>query len=129
MPTTGRTTGVVNIDGQISTNTGILNGKIASRLRVTPADIDLIKDTYNLFRLHSHQMYDLIYAAYPNTNPHPTSARTVTSTNVIGATDETYTVEFDDDDHGTMADNIFTLIDTFNNYAHVHHHEWDDASL
>lgn len=129
MPSTVRTTGVTNIDGQISTNTSILNGKIASRLRVLPEDIDLIKDTYNLYIQHTHQMYDLQYAAFANTPPRGSADRTTTSESTEGATALPYTIQLDDDNHTSMADDVFDMVENFNNFAHGHYHEWDDQAF
>jgi len=124
-----RTTGVININGQIGTNTSILNGVINSRKRIRPADIDLIKQTYNLFIQHTHQMYDESYRAYENTPPRESSDRTTTSAAVYTAPNLGYTIVFDSDAQGSMADNIFDLVNKFNSYIYTHYHEWQDESF
>lgn len=129
MASTVRTTGVINIDGQIASNINQLNAKIDSRLRVDPADIDLIRDSYNLYRQHTHQMYDLQFSAFPNTAPQPTSDRTTTSLVVSGAPDMIVSIAMDKDNHGTLADTIFDLILNFNSFVDTHFHEWDDQAF
>ena len=128
MPSEGRTTGTININGQIGTNTSILNGKMQSRLRISPADIDLIKDTYNLFIQHTHQMYDQEFLAFANTAPKASEDRTTTSTVPYQSAPRSYTVAFDKDDHEQMATDIFDLILYFNSYVYQHLHEWQDSS-
>jgi hypothetical protein len=129
MPSTVRTTGIINIDSQISSNINQLNSKINSRLRVAPVDIDLIRDTYNLFKQHTHQMYDLQFSAFGNTSPQPTSARTTESLGINGAPDMTIPIVVDHNNHGTFADTIFDLILNFNNFVDTHFHEWDDQAF
>jgi hypothetical protein len=73
--TAGRTTGLISIDGQIFTDVTILLNKIVSRKRVDLSDVDLIKDLYNLFRVHTHSMFDQESSGY-GTWPVPTLSAT-----------------------------------------------------
>lgn len=129
MPSQVRTTGLLDIDGDISNNIALLRIKIDSRQRIYPADLDLLKDTYNLYIQHTHQLYDEQYRAYANTNPRGSASRTVDSTTGIGMTNLPYTIEMDKADHEQMALDIFDLIIEFNDYAHTHFHEWDDTAF
>lgn len=121
-----RATGVVNISGTIAVNVAILNGLVDQRKRITPADLDLIRQSYELFRAHTHQYYDQQYLATPNTPPQGSSARTATTSAVKDAVVDATAIQAGADNYDTFSDHVFELIANFNNYVHVHRHDFDD---
>lgn len=126
MASTVRTTGVINISGTIGANTGVLNGLIGQRKRVKPVDIDLIRQSYELFRQHTHQYFDQQYLAYPNTAPRSSASRTSTTEAVKNAPVDSDTILAGADNYKTFSSQVFELISNFNNYVHVHAHDFED---
>jgi len=129
MATTNRNTGVININGTISANTGVLNDLIQVRKRIKPADIDLIRTTYELFRAHTHQYFDQGYLAYANTPPRGSTSTTRTSATVKNAPLDATPILAGADNYDTFSDEVFELISNFNNYVHVHAHDFEDENL